>query len=109
VATNLRALDAPNRVGGRVKPGHDAKPLGDLSDAPELIVTNSKRYKREIKVRAALEAMPINALLSRLNVTRGMVRCGCNRLTATVMGLSQIAHDTLRLVAQAPESTLRRP
>jgi hypothetical protein len=48
VATNLRALDAPNRVGGRVKPGHDAKRFGDLSDAPELIVTNSKRYKRLI-------------------------------------------------------------
>ncbi len=47
MATNLPALDAPNRVGGRVKPGHDAKPLGDLSDAPELIVTNSKRYKRQ--------------------------------------------------------------
>jgi hypothetical protein len=47
VATNLPALDAPNRVGGRVKPGHDAKPFGDLSDAPELIVTNSKRYKRQ--------------------------------------------------------------
>jgi hypothetical protein len=52
VATNLPALDAPNRVGGRVTPriksgdGHDAKPFGDLSDAPELIVTNSKRYKR---------------------------------------------------------------
>ena len=41
VAAYSRALDAPNRVGGRVKSGHDAKPLGDLSDAPELIVTNS--------------------------------------------------------------------
>jgi hypothetical protein len=31
---NLRALDAPNRVDGRAKPGHDAKPARDLSDAP---------------------------------------------------------------------------
>jgi hypothetical protein len=31
----LPALDAPKRVGGRVKPGHDAKLLADVSDALE--------------------------------------------------------------------------
>jgi hypothetical protein len=54
LATNLPALDAPKRVGGRVKPGHDAKLLADVSDALEFSLPTANAISANDIVRIAI-------------------------------------------------------